>query len=109
MLASSMPNLFPNTVIYDGLGCEDLAFDVLIKKDNELTKFFNLPVSLLTDIPISGQINELEGTADINLNIPYLQQGKDKLIRNTKLTASINSNLNRSDLDLSTVLPGKNW
>lgn len=82
--------------------------ELTLKPNNALTEFFNLPVRLLVDVPIRCEINGSKGYADLKIDIPYLQQGKDKLVRSTRLGASINSDEGVGLLDVSTILPGNN-
>lgn len=79
-----------------------------IKEHNMLPEFFQLPIRMVGDIAIDGSFDDTSGTASLSLNAPYLQQGKDKLISNSFLSLDVNTLINRCDLGLSTVLPGKN-
>lgn len=82
-------------------------FNLDIKPDNSLTEFFNLPIRLLVPIPISGALNDSIGRASFKVDIPYLQQGKDKLIRSTALAAIADSRNKSASLNLATLFPGK--
>ncbi|MCH5225164.1 MAG: translocation/assembly module TamB [Muribaculaceae bacterium] len=85
----------------------NLDFDIHIKKNNTLPDFFHLPVRLLVPVNISGSILGSENSAWLELDLPYLQQGKDKLIYDTKLTANIFGDPGILDIFLQTALPVK--
>lgn len=87
---------------------DNLSFDFTIKNNNTLTEYFNLPIRLLTDVRIDGIINGNEGIAKLNMDCPYLQQGKNKLIRETALNLSLNRNTNDYTINAHSMLPGKN-
>lgn len=86
---------------------QNFDFNLTLAADNTLTEFFNLPVRLLVPVPISGSLSDSIGTARLNVDIPYIQQGKDKLIRDTHLSASLDAGSAASRLDFSTLMPGK--
>lgn len=67
----------------------DMEFSLNVKADNTLTEFFNLPVRLMVDVPVSGKIQGSERKAELMIDVPYLQQGKNKLVHDTRVTASI--------------------
>ncbi len=83
-------------------------FNFTIKNDNRLTSFFNLPIRLIDDIDIVGHFDEVNGSADLMVNIPRFQQGKDKVIHDSYLNIEMDSQRDIFDLNLSTRLPGKN-
>lgn len=92
MAETIFPALFEQEVTHFHEFASDLDFDIIIKKNNALTEFFNLPVRLLVPVTITGEIKGHENTANLTLDLPYLQQGRDKLIYDTKLIADINGN-----------------
>ncbi|MCH5234244.1 MAG: translocation/assembly module TamB domain-containing protein [Muribaculaceae bacterium] len=85
----------------------DMEFDFMVKKNNALTEFFNLPFRLLVPVTLSGSIDGSSNSAFLNLNVPYLQQGKDKLIYDTKLIANIYGDVGVLDALIETTLPVK--
>ena len=85
----------------------DLNYEIYIKNNNSLTEFFNLPVRMLVPVTIDGSIYESSNSAGFTLNVPYLQQGKDKLIYDTKIIASIDGNTGVLDAMIETNLPVK--
>ncbi len=86
---------------------QNLNFDITLAADNSLTEFFDLPFRLLTPVPIRGQLLDSVGQAALTVDIPYIQQGKDKLVRSTRLSAALDAENGGSRLDFSTTMPGK--
>lgn len=82
----------------------NLDFDFRLHPDDEVAGFFNLPVRLLTEVPLRGSMT---GTgASLTFDVPYLQQGRDKLVRDTRLEADLTAEGGAS-LRLHTVYPAK--
>ncbi len=86
---------------------QNLDFALTIKPDNQLVDFFKLPIGLLTDILVRGSMCDSTGRASISVDIPYIRQGKDKLIRSTRISADINAETGGSLLHFSSIIPGK--
>lgn len=86
---------------------QNYSWDVKINHNSELLTLVKMPITLLQDLEITGTCNSSEGKATLSMDVPYLQQGKDKLIRNTKLNLDIDTAQNRCDLLLTTLLPNK--
>ncbi len=86
---------------------QNFSFNIDIHNNNSLTEFFNLPFRLLTPIPIQGNLLDSVGTASVYIDIPYIQQGKNKLVRDTKLGAVLDASTGGSRLDFATKMPGK--
>ena len=85
----------------------DMDLDVVVRNNNTWLEFFDLPVRLLVPVNISGSIMGAENRALFSLDIPYLKQGKDKLIYDTKLVASIDGDSGVLDALIQTTLPVK--
>lgn len=85
----------------------DMDFDIVIKKNNTLPEFFNLPFRLLVPVTLSGSVEGSSNSASVTLDIPYLQQGKDKLIYDTKLIANLEGDDGTLDAMIQTTLPVK--
>lgn len=86
---------------------QNFSFYIDIHKDNSIPEFLNLPFRLLTSVPIRGNLLDSVGSGSLYVDIPYIQQGKDKLVRDTRLGAVLNSSTGGSRLDFSTKMPGK--
>ena len=108
LAAQAMPALLPAHLTQADYTSQNVDFDITVHNNNTLTEYFNLPVRLLTDVTLRGSMHGPEGTADLNLNLPYLQQGKDKLIRNIYVNARLDGGNHSALLDVGALLPGKN-
>lgn len=85
----------------------DFEFKVKIKGVDSPYEFFNTPIRPLSDIPISGSINSEKGILDLHFDTPYLQQGKNKLLRDIGLHINVDSSVGIADLKAGGVLPAK--
>ncbi|MDE6295942.1 MAG: hypothetical protein K2M03_07755, partial [Muribaculaceae bacterium] len=90
MLRNVAPALLGNTLTGKSLKIESpysgkLNFAFTIDKNINRQQLFSMPVQLLYPVTIGGDIDYSAGTAAIKADAPYLQQGKDKLIRETSL------------------------
>lgn len=106
MMASVMPSFFKAPESFPEEGTR-LDLSILIHPDNTLTNFFNLPVKLLVPVHIAASMEGAEQSASLSVDVPYLQQGKDKLIYDTRLTLNIEGLEKEFDLDLTTTMPAK--
>ncbi len=86
---------------------QNMRFDIVVAPDNTLAEAFNLPVRLLTPVSIRGELTDSVGVASLEVDIPYLRQGKDKLVRSTRLSAAVDAQTGGSRIDFSTLMPGK--
>ena len=86
----------------------NMDFDIVIHNNNSLTEFFNLPFRLLVPVSITGNIESLSNSASLVLDIPYLQQGRDKLIYDSRLKLNVDGNSGILDALIETTLPVKN-
>ncbi len=82
-------------------------YSITFKKDAGISDYLGLPVMLLTDAPLNGAIDGRTQSADLSLDLPYLKQGRDKLIRNTSLKLTLDGLTRRANLNLGSTLPGK--
>lgn len=82
-------------------------FDILIPGVKDPYEFFNFPIRPLSDIKIDGSLNSIKGTAHLNLDAMHLQQGKNKLIRNSNLACEINKPEMFAKINTSTIYPAK--
>ncbi|MCH5226594.1 MAG: translocation/assembly module TamB [Muribaculaceae bacterium] len=104
-------NVFPALIPIDNPENDyltsNLEFDAVIKKNNAIPEFFNLPIRLLVPVTISGTIQSSSNSASLSLDCPYLQQGKDKLIYDTKVVADIDGSEGTLNTLIQTTLPIK--
>ena len=110
-LTALAESVFPSFVEYhpgkENTLNSDLDFDVVIKKNNSIPEFFNLPVRLLVPVTISGSIKGTENMASLTVDVPYLQQGKDKLIYDSRIVADINGDDGVLNALITTTMPVK--
>ena len=98
----------PSLVSPKGEGSvQDYKWQVKVHHDCPLLSVVKLPVTLLEDLVISGDCDTRRGTASMLMNVPYLQQGQDKLIRDTRLQLYVDTATNLCRLDLGTRIPNK--
>lgn len=105
LMAIPMPDLIPARFLKDN-SLQDCALHLTVYKDTELFRKVKLPVTLLQDLDIDAEMNTADGTATLNIDIPYLQQGKNKLVRDTGIKFTLDNESGLCNLNLSTRLPG---
>lgn len=84
----------------------DFKFSFVFEPTQELNDVINTPVKFIYRTTLDGFFNEQTNSFNITLNAPYLQQGK-KLIEDTKLTATLDGETNKLDVNASTLFPLK--
>lgn len=103
--------VFPSLVMPPKKGIgelqSDMEFSLLVKADNSLTDFFNLPVRLLVPIAIDGSVNGTHNMASLEIDVPYLQQGKNKLLRDNRIKLDIDGIKKNMNLDVASTFPVK--
>lgn len=105
LLSKPLPDLIPEK-FHNVSSVQDCRLHLTLFKDSPLLSKVKLPVTLLEDLDIDAEMNSEERTAALNVSIPYLQQGKDKLIRDTGLSFTLDNGADVCNLSLSTRLPG---
>ena len=85
----------------------EVAFSFLLNPVNDIPEFFNLPFRLLVPVPVAGSIKESDSTAELSIDIPYLQQGKNKLVRDSRLNVCLNGEKGVMDLNVASTFPAK--
>ena len=104
---SVFPDLLPTKSDYAEELASNIIFDIIINDNNSLPDFFNLPFRFLVPINIAGNIDGTMNSASLSVDIPYLQQGKDKLIYNTRFNVNADGSSGFIDALLQTTLPVK--
>ena len=107
MVASVFPSLLPYDNSKKNQYLSDFDFDIIIKKNNALPEFLNLPVRLLVPLNINGAMESTSNTLSLTVDVPYLQQGKDKLIYDSKIIANLDAGEGVLDALITTTLPVK--
>lgn len=106
MLSEALPSL----ITYGGGKTDftsDALFDFTLHPVNTLTEFFNLPVRLLVPVKIEGGISGTDNMARLTLDAPYLQQGRNKLLRDNRLTFDIDGTDGTFALTAASTFPTK--
>lgn len=106
MLSHALPSIIPSPGDEKEY-CSDAEFSFLIKPVNQWTEFFNLPFRLLVDVPVKGSIDGTGSTASFNVDIPFLQQGKNKLVRDTKLDIKLDGGEETGSVGFMSTFPAK--
>lgn len=72
----------------------DIKFNANIMPFDDLADFLNLPVRPLEAIRLNGTFdtNSVDNIVSVNMNAPYILQGKNKLIKDVSLQTSYNYN-----------------
>ncbi|MDE5594815.1 MAG: translocation/assembly module TamB, partial [Muribaculaceae bacterium] len=84
----------------------NFTYHIDINECENLCKFFNLPISVIYPIELDGHISEINSSASLTLNAPYILQG-DKIIENTTLNAEMNGSRNSASVNFTTKMPTK--
>lgn len=85
----------------------DVEFSLLVKANNNLPEFFNLPFRYLVDIPVKGAIDGTGRSAYLDIDVPFIQQGKSKLVRNTRLNVRLDGDSGAAYINATTMFPAK--
>ncbi len=109
MASTVFPSLVAsdNILFTDSRSKNDLLFNVNLKPETGIYDFFNIPISPLTDIPITGFVNSTEGKSRISFATPHLKQGRDKLISELSFDVSIDSFLGMAQMEAGAIYPTK--
>lgn len=106
MLGKALPGILPYTGEEKELR-SDVEFELRIKPDNTLTEFFGLPVRLLVDVPVKGSVDGTGHTAALSVGVPYIQQGKNKLVKDTRLNVELEGESSVAKVSATTTFPAK--
>jgi len=82
----------------------DFNFHFTVKDTERLAGFFRLPVSVIYPVQISGMLSDASGDMMLAVDAPYLRQG-NKLIEDTRLSASVDGESGVSGLDFVVTTP----
>lgn len=89
MVNGIIPSLVPYPT-FEPKKESSLDFNFTIDEDIVNNEFFKVPVKPLVPITITGFLNGKEKVADINIEAPYLLQGKDKLVSDSRVKINLN-------------------
>ena len=107
MVAQVLPTLFvPSGVNSIQRSNNDFTFNLTVEPNEKMDNLLKLPVKLLYKATIDGKVNMREKDITLNVNIPYIQQGKN-LVEGTSLMAYYDSTSNSFIANAKTLLPSK--
>ncbi|MDE6423312.1 MAG: hypothetical protein K2K95_07820, partial [Muribaculaceae bacterium] len=104
MMWRVLPALVTAPTDMDGFS-SDVSFSFLIAPDNTLPEFLNLPIRFLVGIPVRGTIDATSNLATLQIDSPFLQQGKNKLLRDIGLELALDGESGTLNLKGGSVLP----
>ncbi len=105
---ASIPSLMSLTATANMTDTEESArINLVIHPDDQLTKFFALPLKPYTDVYISGNVSGKDQHANIYIDAPYIVKGESKMIRGTSISlgGSLADGLNA---EFKSTMPAKN-
>lgn len=82
-----------------------LTYNLNIYPEGDWADFFNLPVTLLYQGRVHGSLDSSAGFMTLNVDAPYIRQGRDKLIQHTSLKCRVNEG--KASADLYSSIPTK--
>lgn len=85
----------------------DLDFHLTLNPSEQWDALANLPVKLLHTATINGTIHESTGQLALDIDAPYLLQGRKNIIERTRLNAARDSIGDDLTLQASTIWPNK--
>jgi len=89
----------------DPEGYNDFTFDFAISETKELSEFFGLPLQNLDNASLHGKVDTPNGYVNIDLNAPYLYNGK--VIENSYIFGQIDTVSDNSMIYATTQMPTK--
>ncbi|MDE6553791.1 MAG: translocation/assembly module TamB [Muribaculaceae bacterium] len=109
MIASVFPTLLPSEkgLKHETQSVNDFVYDINIKGVSGPYVFFETPIRPLIDIPIKGTVDASRGIADITFSTPHLQQGKNKLLRDIRMSMNLDSSLGTARMNTGLIFPAK--
>lgn len=107
MVHQALPALVKYPSLEPDRELSDMDIQLEVQPVNNPLEFFNLPFRLLVPIDITATIDGLQNTASFALDLPYLQQGKNKLIYDSRIVGSMNGGSGDLNLMLETTMPVK--
>ncbi|MDO4510458.1 MAG: translocation/assembly module TamB domain-containing protein [Bacteroidales bacterium] len=108
LVSQVLPNLMdPSQVQPLQQSNNDFRFNIAVQPNEKLQDLLKLPVKLLHKATIDGNVNMNDKDIWVNVNIPYLQQGK-KLIEGSAVSAYYDTATNAFVANVHTLFPSKN-
>ncbi len=116
VVSNVLPSLFPSANPTDyqphfkdnrGAAANDFSYYLKIAENNELTSFFNLPVTIVHPIVISGEMDDGDDSFRIGVDAPFILQG-NKVIEKTSLSLNVDGRSRMMSMNAVTRLDNKN-
>lgn len=85
----------------------DFSYFFRLAENNELTSFFNLPVTVVHPITVSGRLDAGAKELSLGVEAPYIMQ-KQKIIEKTSLAFNVDGQSRLLTLNAATQLDNKN-
>ncbi len=106
IIAEALPTLVSPPAKAPELDSEDsFNFDFTIFRGGDWPEYLGLPIQLLYEATVKGEYDGTSSNMNFSVSAPFVQQGKDKLIRNTRLNATLGDG--NCNLNFGTVYPTK--
>lgn len=87
--------------------CGEGSFDLTVKDAQPLIDFFKIPIFPLTEMIVEGRFDSSTDLFELSTDIPYIQQGDNKLITGTYLKARVIGAEGMAEVNFGTVYPTK--
>lgn len=109
MLASAIPSLVDRDILPAPRAGETMRgdFALTVYKDTQLREWLQLPVEWFSDVTVEGDFDSNPGSFHLHTSLPYLLQGKDKLIRDTSLAVTLEPERGYAGITAGTLYPTK--
>ncbi|MDE6266989.1 MAG: translocation/assembly module TamB [Muribaculaceae bacterium] len=112
IVESRFPVLFKEKNHYAGNShpqgrTNDFTLSATVNYSEQLSRFLNLPLSIIYPATINADIDSDEGTMALDISAPFLQQ-KDKLIENSSISISTAPDNGELLISATTTVPTKN-
>lgn len=106
MVSQVVPSLVKTPDI-DVQSHSDVEFSLLVRPDNSLPEFLNLPFRFLVPVSVHGNVCGTDSTSFLAVDIPYIQQGRNKLVRDSRLNINLDGRSGTMGLELASTFPAK--
>lgn len=106
MLSNAIPSLVSPSSRHVMSG-SDVEFALMFHPVNDVPEFFNLPFRFLVPVSVEGSVLAADSTASLAVDVPYIQQGRNKLVRDTRLSLSLDGGSGTFEMDGASTFPAK--
>lgn len=109
ILAQVMPAVFESVSAKTenkDLRDNDFRFNLTIDNTEQLSDFFNLPITVIYPLTIDGHVDSPAAQMEVGIDAPYLMKG-DMIIEDTSIQASLDGSHQTGLVFLTTQFPTK--